>query len=525
MNRGFNQILTAIVILIPSASYGQVKLILTPDGPKNVSEKTTKKEKRRSRNLPQLFKLSISPASEPDPALKYSLLPEYRKQKPGNAAPYYYRALLSFAEWSGNRNRKFYDKYNQWMESPISELPKEDVRKALRPFENVYRNHLKIAAYREECDWDWRIRDLNGFQSIAFPLLEIQESRDLARFLALKARLEIAEGRLQDALETLKVGYQLAHDVAIPPTLINDLVGIAIAHIMNNQLIELIKTPGSPNMYWAIAQLPDPFIDMRPAMEYEKLLPGKMFPFLLDAETARRTPEEWRAVFARSMKDLDSVGSSLFSGLGFYSNRNNFESDNNNLKANLAATALILAGYPRAKKELLNFGYSTEQIEKMPVGQVVAIYQSRITHRMTDEMFKWSHLPIRQALQGMEKSLEKLKREGYFGRLGQSREILPIAMSLLPATTHALSAQGRLQTRLAGLQTLEAIRMHAADNNGKLPNSLDKITVVPVPNNPSTGKPFNYRLEGNTAVLDVPGQRGIPQTGWKLEITVRPTGK
>ena len=108
----------------------------------------------------------------------------------------------------------------------------------------------------------------------------MQELRGLGRFLALKARLEIAEGRLQNALETLKVGYQLAHDVAIPPTLINDLVGIAIANLMNNQLIELIKAPGSPNMYWAIAQLPDPFIDMQPAMEYEKLLPVKMFPFL-----------------------------------------------------------------------------------------------------------------------------------------------------------------------------------------------------------------------------------------------------
>jgi hypothetical protein len=218
------------------------------------------------------------------------------------------------------------------------------------------------------------------------------------------------------------------------------------------------------------------------------------------------------------MKDLDKIGGSPFSGLGL-------ESEKNNLKANLAATALIMAGYPRAKKELLNFGYSTEQIEKVPVGQVVAIYQSRITRRMTDEMFKWSHLPIQQALQGSKKSIEKLKREGYFGRVGQIREILPMASILLPSTTQALAAQGRLQTRLAGLQTLEAIRMHAADNNGNLPKTLDEITLVPVPDNPSTGNPFNYRLEGNTAVLDIPTPQEFPQYGWKLEITVRPAAK
>jgi hypothetical protein len=486
--------------------------------PQEHIRKKTEKEKRRSRNLPKLFKLSVSPAAEPDPALKYSLLPEYRKQKPGNAAPYYYRALLSYAEWSVKLDRKFYDKYDKWMDSPIAELPKEDVRKALGSFENVYSNHLEIAAYREECDWNWRIRNLNGFESIAFLLPEIQGSRGLARFLALKARLEIAEGRLPDALETLKVGYQLAHDVAIPPTLINYLVGIAIAHIMNTQLIELIKTSDSPNMYWAIAQLPDPFIDTRRAMQYETLLPVKLFPFLIDAETAKRTPEEWRTLVARAMKDLDSVGTSYFSGL-------KLDFDKKNLKANLAATALIMAGYPRAKKELLNFGYSAEQIEKMPVGQVVAIYQSRITRRMSDELFKWSHIPIQQALQGMEKSLEKLKHEGYFGRVGQNREILPIANLLLPTTRHALSAQGRLQTRLIGLQTLEAIRMHVAAENGKLPTSLDQITLVPVPNDPSTGKPFGYRLEGDKAVLDIPAPGGDREANWKLEITVRPSGQ
>jgi hypothetical protein len=46
--------------------------------------------------------------------------------------------------------------------------------------------------------------------------------------------------------------------------------------------------------------------------------------------------------------------------------------------------------------------------------------------------------------------------------------------------------------------------MYAADHDGKLPKSLNEITAVPVPNNPATGKAFQYRLDGATAVLDLP---------------------
>jgi len=520
MNRGLIHFLSAIVILIPSVSFGQVKLILTPEGPKNVSEKGKQQEARRRRDRPQLFKLNVSPSAEPDPAMKYSLFPEYLKQKPGNAAPYYYRALLAFAESDDQRDRKFYDKYSKWMDDPVSQLPKEEVRKVLRSFDSVYQNHLRIAAYREKCDWDLRMRDLDGFGSISFLLPEFQESRGLARFMALKARLEIAEGRYDDALETLRVGYKLAHDVAIPPTIINKLVGIANATILNDQLIELINAPDSPNMYWAIAQLPRPLVDMRSALEYEKTLPVKMFPFLLDAETAKRTPEEWQRLLVRAVQDLNVLGGEAIIPVGVVG-----EPGEDDLTSKLAATALIMAGYPRAKKELVEFGYKAEQVEKMPVGQVIAIHQSRVTRKMCDEMFKWSHVPLQQALEGMKKSLEKLKREGYFGRQGQQREILPIANLLLPATTQALTAQGRLETRFAGLQALEAIRMHAAANNGQLPKSLNEITVVPVPRDPVTEKPFAYRLQGNKAVLDVVVTTKYPQVNWKFEITVRSAGK
>ncbi|MEZ6054431.1 MAG: hypothetical protein R3C02_24095 [Planctomycetaceae bacterium] len=52
--------------------------------------------------------------------------------------------------------------------------------------------------------------------------------------------------------------------------------------------------------------------------------------------------------------------------------------------------------------------------------------------------------------------------------------------------------------------TIEAIRMHMAVNEGRLPASLDEISIVPVPNNPVTNVPFSYELQDGTALIDSP---------------------
>jgi hypothetical protein len=59
----------------------------------------------------------------------------------------------------------------------------------------------------------------------------------------------------------------------------------------------------------------------------------------------------------------------------------------------------------------------------------------------------------------------------------------------------------RLEQRIAMLRAVEAIRLDAATNGGKLPASLGDLSV-PVPADPVSGKPFAYKLDGMTAVLE-----------------------
>ncbi len=62
----------------------------------------------------------------------------------------------------------------------------------------------------------------------------------------------------------------------------------------------------------------------------------------------------------------------------------------------------------------------------------------------------------------------------------------------------------RLSRQVAVLECVEAMRLHAAVNNGKFPNRLGDITKVPVPDDPVTGKPFVFSRTGYAAVLEIP---------------------
>jgi hypothetical protein len=60
----------------------------------------------------------------------------------------------------------------------------------------------------------------------------------------------------------------------------------------------------------------------------------------------------------------------------------------------------------------------------------------------------------------------------------------------------------RLDTEVAALQCVEAIRSYAASHSGQLPQTLADITEVSVPNDPMSGAAFRYSRTGATAVLE-----------------------
>lgn len=472
------------------------------------------------------YRMTVSPAAEPDPAFRYRLLKHENDRRDGNAAPFYYRAQIGLDAILRRLHDEFGDAYDDWIRidrTPIAELPKEKAKEALRHFNGSVMDGLDEATSRAYCDWGWNVRNIRGPEVFQFLLPEIQQARALSRMLALQTRVAIAETRFHDALEFTQMNYQLGRDTGKPTFLVCGLVGLAIAGISNQHVLELIAAPDAPNLYWALAELPRPLIDLRPAMRFELGVGPRVFPLLEDAEETSRTPEEWARFIGEAWLALSqsmgapepAVSKSLPEALRSPA----WET----ARARLIGVATGLWAYTRAKRALIESGLSVDKVEAMPVGQVIAVQASRAYRHTADAMEKLWYMPFPEMRRRNDAIEKALRREGYMGSGRNPREIIPIASLLVPATTSARIAQERLRRDMAALQVIEALRMHGAQK-GEFPAALADVTIVPVPRNPATGMPFVYHtktVDGRrVAVLELPATDGFSK-GKRYEITLR----
>src|SRR5262245_40138407 len=72
--------------------------------------------------------LTLRPAAPPVPALKYRFVRELQECKPGNAVPYYYRAIQLEQAVRRNEKPEVLEKWNSWLDKMPQELPAAEVR-------------------------------------------------------------------------------------------------------------------------------------------------------------------------------------------------------------------------------------------------------------------------------------------------------------------------------------------------------------------------------------------------------------
>jgi hypothetical protein len=451
----------------------------------------------------EVVRLTIHPAPAPVPALKYQFLPEFRDQVTGNALIHYHRAALMIGKMPGPD-----DAYWKWIEMPPKELPREQVQKFLQKYHNLFRE-LELAARCDRCDWQFRERmKTDGFGLL---LPDVQQLREFANLLRVQAGLEIAEGRFKDAVKSLRVGFAMAKHCNESPTLIAALVAVAIANHMADELNELIQASGAPNLYWAITDLPRPFIDLHLGMQSERMIVNGIFASLaqvgIDIRTTPLSPQQLQVV-------VDGVGQMLDVGGG----RHVSEAEQTGTR--LALIGIAIKGYPEAKQYLLSQGVSAEIVEAMPRLQVVLIFALAEYDRLFDEMIKWQGIPYWQARAGLEKADRAVREDrAKASELGR----IPVASMLIPAVQRVFFATAKVDRKLAALRCVEAIRLYAATHEGKLPATLSDITEVPVPIDPVTGKEFEYKMEDGKEILYGPppsGEKPGYQNYLKFELTL-----
>jgi hypothetical protein len=440
------------------------------------------------------IRLTIHPAAAPSPALKFRLLPNVLDLKPGNGALLYYRAFSP--DWFSWRNQPgIQDKIVDALKTPLKDLPRKDLDWVLRSHQL---KEFDLAARREHCDW--ALLERLRTDGIGLLLPDMQGFRTFANLLALRARFEMADGHYDQAAYCLQTGFGLARDIGKAPTLICSLVATACSAIQAGQVEQWLQLRGTPNLYWALTELPRPFIPLHDALESEKLWLAAEFTPINDLETTVYGPEKLQDLTQRLAHFLRVAEDSR---------------QGSDETAKLALMALALKFYPEAKRALLAEGRKSAEVEAMPMLQVYTIHALHEYHRHQDELFKWFSLPYAEGTAGLARADQALRTAF------QQKQGMPFAL-LLPAVTKVHAATARLDRRLAALRCVEALRLFAATHDGALPNALAEITEVPVPHDPMTGEAFQYRVSGNKATLHgpVPASDPQPQNNLTYEITL-----
>ncbi len=420
----------------------------------------------------QVVRLTLHPAAEAKPALKYQLLPPFADRIKENAAVYYGKVTAEQIPFFSNK--ELLEKFEKLRSAPLDELRKGDVVQLPR----TVRYHLERAARCEYCDWQLPLRE-EPFYEILLP--DLQQTREFARLLATQARIQIARGQFDDAIKSLQSGFAIGQHAAAGETIINGLVGIAVSAVMCEQVTQFIQQPDAPNLYWALTMLQRPWVDMRRALEAEMNALVFTFPELRDVEKAQHSPDEWRQILVRFWQKIFSLAAPNQPGAA---------------TAPEAVTALCLRGFPGAKARLIGQGMPQDKVDAMPVAQVVLIDTMRTFEELRDDLCKWFYIPDSEGAAGLSTAEAKLRAAATEGR-----EVLPVASMLLPAIGAVRARITRMDQQIAELRVIEALRIHAAGHEGQLPKQLSDVTAVTVPLDPATNKPFEYRVEGDTAHL------------------------
>ena len=237
-------------------------------------------------------------------------------------------------------------------------------------------------------------------------------------------------------------------------------------------------------------------MDLHAAIRLERASVTFTFPQLRKVPEGTFNADDWNAV-VRGLSIYDNTGSA-WSGKA--------------RDVGPAVTGMLL--YPRAKQYLIDRGLTREQVEAMPVSQVLGRHMIEAYDAWFDDMVKWAALPYWQAHDGL------MRAQDAFAVAERGMPRTPL-MAFLPALGRATFTGAKLDRSIAAVQTVEAIRAYAATHDGQPPAKLDDLTDTPPPLDPTTGRTFAYAVDGGRVTLESPAPKGYPAVeGLRVEVTV-----
>ncbi len=345
---------------------------------------------------------------------------------------------------------------------------------------------------RTYADWGAPIREL-GIETL---LPYLSDCRLLARVLVLEARLLALEGKHTESAQRLQRAFVLAQHLgeANDAVLVDGLVGVGVAAMALDGTAQIAQLPDAPNRYWSLTTLPRPMFELSHWLRAERLWVAVSLPTMRNPEAM--TADRWEQT-VRKLNEYISLSP---------------EDDR-------ARETMQRLSDPQAMKQIATRYYKEQgmadpEIAAMGDYPLLARFVIDEYSESFNAMAKLVHLPFPQG----DPLIEQLEQTLIGRGIGAGSVLTDL---MLPSFRRAYASPYRLERQIAALRIVEAIRDHAAHNNGALPATLEEVRL-PISEDPMTGEPFGYEVNGNSFTITARRyQENDPNSGFVWGVTMR----
>ena len=415
----------AIVLLatISSVMFAQQKPVMDGDG--------------------EITVLFLTP--QPMPTLKsdYYLKAGYTDKEPGNAVLAFYQARME--------QDNFFNSVNEMKRSDALQLSMDDLPKNIRETSDIdggiaygskystMMSTIDHAARYTTVEWnDWfgLRKDDAGFL-----LPGVQKMRQYAGVISLRMRGEIKNSEFQRAVESSKTLLGMSDALDQNPTIVGNLVALAIASINATNLADMIQQKECPNLFWSFVDLPHHIVAIEHGISGDRLLLVNKYKSLMKSDRAL-SDDEMNKWIAELQADA------------YLMSWNGVDQPKEKAADVYAAAAKDEKTLTSAQDRLIDNGYKPKLVYAMSPLQQVVMYDILLFQQARDEVLKWTNLPYWQARGPLMREMDK---QGYV----QRTLFFPDHFGYAPKVK---AAQARIDQQYRALQIIEAIRWYAFEH-------------------------------------------------------------
>src|SRR5579864_255842 len=204
--------------------------------------------------------LTLHPSATTQPALQYRLLPDWTDLKEGNAVTLY---LVARRYWPDQKTtdevlspeKGRYD----YLDTPIEQFPRQYADRLLNTYTQTLQ-YVDLGARRRNAVWDfgWNEPWPNG----QAPTMYLNDLRHEMNLLGFRVRVQIQNGDWSGAQYTMQTMFSTARKTMTKPLIVQALCAAGFGQVALSRGVESWVAHGdSPNMYWSLTDLPQPFVD------------------------------------------------------------------------------------------------------------------------------------------------------------------------------------------------------------------------------------------------------------------------